>query len=100
MPPLHLSVTSETSSLSFSELAQVAAAVQKQITRDFQPVWDIEATFAAFAKLDDVPVGYWPLIVQDAIGVPEPGVHRDRNGQPIALIRFEEGWETAVSHEA
>jgi hypothetical protein len=100
MPLIHLGLTTLTQNLSFSDLAQVAGAIQKQIARDFQPIWNIEGTLDAFAKVEDVPIGYWPLIVQDAIGVPVPGVHRDPQGQPLALIRYEDGWETATSHEA
>jgi hypothetical protein len=100
MPPLHLALVTETQGVALPQLTQVAAAIQKQIVRDFAPFWEVEATCDAFARLDEVPVGYWPLIVQDAIGVPEPGVHRDPHGQPLALIRLDDDWERVVSHEA
>ena len=49
--------------LSSSDITRVAAALQKQVARDFGPVWDVKATVDAFAKLDDVPLGYWPILV-------------------------------------
>jgi hypothetical protein len=43
----------------------VSAAIQKQISRDFGPMWNVEATVDAFKKLEDVPIGYWHVLLQD-----------------------------------
>ena len=51
------------SQLSSSDVTRVAAALQKQVARDFGPQWDVKATVDAFATLDDVPLGYWPILV-------------------------------------
>ena len=53
------------SRLSSSDITRVAAALQKQMARDFGPLWDVRATVDAFASLDDVPLGYWPILVGD-----------------------------------
>ena len=66
---------------------KVAAALQKQATRDLGPIWEVSATVDAFEKLEDVPLDYWPMIVKDDIGMDgASGVHLDKNGQPFALI--------------
>ena len=82
------------------ELMRVAAALQKQATRDFAPIWGVKATVNAFLKLDDVPVGYWPVIVMDNIQqTGAGGVHLDRDGQPYALVQYDEAWSLTASHE-
>lgn len=98
MLPMHLGLVSTVAAVDFAELSVVSAAVQKQIVRDFAPLWNVEATIDAFATLDDVPVGYWPVIIVEAVA--EGGQHRDRNGQPLALIEGGPSWSLAASHEA
>jgi hypothetical protein len=77
MPTLirQLALVSESDQVSTSDAMSVAAALQKQASRDLAPVWDISATVDAFEKLEDVPLGYWPMIVRDDIGVAGAGRH-------------------------
>src|SRR5262252_8769816 len=77
--------------LSTSKITRVAAALQKQATRDFGPIWGVEATVDGFASLDDVPLGYWPIIVGQE-GQNGGGVHLDHNNQPYALVDFTRDW--------
>ncbi|MCX4820469.1 hypothetical protein OG883_11235 [Streptomyces sp. NBC_01142] len=93
-----LALVSESTRINPSQLNRVAAALQKQATRDLSPLWGIDATVDAFAELEDVPVGYWPLIVVD--DVPDAaGFHHDENGQPFSLIEFGDSWSLTASHE-
>lgn len=73
-----LALVSETQNtqISASQLTRVAAALQKQATRDFGPLWQVEATVDAFDSLDDVPLGYWPLIVVDDVPGPAGDITR------------------------
>jgi hypothetical protein len=98
MIPMQLALISTVAQVDFADLSMVSAAIQKQIVRDFEPVWNAPATIDAFATLDDVPVGYWPIIVVEAVA--HGGQHRDRNGQPFALIEGGTSWSLAASHEA
>jgi hypothetical protein len=84
--------------LSAAVVAQVAAALQKQVTRDFGPIWDITATVDAFGSLDDVPLGYWPILVGQE-GQGGGGVHLDNDNQPYALVDFTPDWTITASHE-
>src|SRR6516162_11256450 len=96
-----LAVVSEVSEITPSDLASLSAALQKQATRDFGPIWDVQATVDAFAKLEDVPLGYWPILIQDDIGQPGAlGIHLDKDNQPFALVSFADGWQLTASHEA
>lgn len=95
-----VALVADTAQVTCSQLNRVAAALQKQATRDFGPVWDITATVDGFDALEDVPVGYWPMIVRDDINTPgAAGVHLDNNGQPFALIQYNESWSLTASHE-
>jgi hypothetical protein len=93
---------SESRSVTFQELATVSAALQKQVARDLELVWDVRATVDAFARLEDVPLGYWPIIVMDNIGFDAAGIHLDNEGQPFALVTATDDndvWSLTTSHE-
>jgi hypothetical protein len=97
---IHVALISETDSIGFDEVAIVAAALNKQAARDFEPIWCIDATVDAFARLEDMPVGYWPMIIRDDIQAPgAAGYHSDDNGQPFALIQSDTNWSLTASHE-
>jgi len=96
----HVALVAEKSSIKMRELAAVAAALQKQATRDLGPIWRIEATVTAFESLEDLPLDYWPVVVKDDIGDPDAaGYHEDENGQPFALVEYSSGWTLTASHE-
>jgi hypothetical protein len=98
--PINLGLVSQTTNIDASALSQTAAALQKQVTRDFGPLWSIQATVDAFASLQDLPVGYWPIIVRDDINTPgAAGVHEDKNKQPFALVQYSNSWSLTASHE-
>ena len=96
----HIALVSKTNKIKSGELQQVAAALQKQATRDLGPIWGIEATVDAFTKLKDVPTGYWPIIIREKIDDPSAaGYHSDRYRQPFALVKHDDGWPLTCSHE-
>jgi hypothetical protein len=81
-------------------LRSVTAAIQKQITRDVSPIWAIEATVDAFERLDQVPIGYWSVIIRGDIASDQDGLHHhDVTRQPFALVRWSLNWSLTVSHE-
>ena len=62
----HLALVSESAAVGLPEVTRVSAALQKQVTRDLGQFWDMQGTVDAFASLEDVPPGYWPVIVKVA----------------------------------
>ncbi len=95
-----VALVSEIREISASELTSVAAALQKQVTRDFSPIWGVPSTVDAFTRLEDVPIGYWPIIVSKNIHDPgAAGVHLDKHGQPFSLVQYSQSWSLTVSHE-
>ena len=94
----HIALVSKTNKIKIGELQQVAAALQKQATRDLGPIWGIEATVDAFTKLKDVPTGYWPIIIREKIDDPSAaGYHSDKYRQPFALVKHDDGWPLTCS---
>src|SRR4051812_8524666 len=95
-----VALVSESSSITSSELNAVAAALQKQATRDFGPISTISATADACATPEDVPIDYWPILVQDDINEPgAAGIPLDKDGQPFSLVQAGPGWALPASHE-
>ena len=68
-----VAIISESDNVSAAEVSVAAAAIQKQVTRDFGPIWEIDATVDSFSALEDVPIDYWPIIISDEIDEPGAG---------------------------
>jgi hypothetical protein len=96
----YVALTALTDQITIEELARVAAALQTQVTRDFAPLWQINAVIAA-AAFEAIPAGYIPVIVQDTLeseGV--NGFHRTRDDDtPYIVIPYGPNWPLAASHE-
>jgi hypothetical protein len=96
----HVAIVPDSPSVTLATVSPVAAAIQKQVTRDFGPLWGISATVDAFEKLETVPVDYWPVIIKDDINQPgAAGFHTDKRGQPLSYVQSGTGWELTASHE-
>ena len=96
----HVAIVSEESRITAAELTTVAGALSKQVSRDFGPLWEVNADVAAYQRLEDVPLDYWPIIVKDDIGDPSAaGYHEDQHGQPLALVQYDASWSLTASHE-
>jgi hypothetical protein len=120
----HFAIVSLTNDLATRTILQAAAAVQKQITRDFTPFWGLSATVNAFEDLSSVPSDYHPVVL---FGDPEElmsqlefaiggqyaaelldDFERDRlsglhlnafTRQPFALVAASDTWSVTLSHE-
>jgi hypothetical protein len=99
MSIFQVAIVSQTERVLLEQVTLVSAAIQKQVTSDFQKYWDVKASVDAFGKLADVPLGYWPIIIMDKIDAPAAGYHKDKNGQPFSLVRFSPNWSLTTSHE-
>jgi len=94
-----VALVSEVPGFDFSALTAVSAALQKQVSRDVAPIWGIQSTVDAFQSLDDVPLGYWPLVITNQPLGNAAGVHMDQDGQPYALVEVSDSWSLTASHE-
>lgn len=100
-PPVHVALVVEARGVSWRGVAEIAAALQRQMVRDVAPIWGVNATVDAFPALEAVPPGYWPILVGDDFpGSESVGIHLDHLGQPFALVEASPGWSLTASHEA
>jgi len=60
---IHTALVSESDAVSARELTRVAAALDKQVIRDFGPLWGILATVDPVLNFEDIPVAFWPIII-------------------------------------
>jgi hypothetical protein len=120
----YVALVSLTREITSGNLMQVAAAVQKQVTRDFAPLWGLRAVVDAFEELKDVPSDYHPVVLfgdpDELIGRLEfeigdvnaarlveqfegnrlGGIHLNAfTRQPFALITVSDEWSVTASHE-
>ncbi len=47
------------------QLAPIVAALQIQVSRDFAPIWDVDAHLVMVGKGQPVPAGTWQLLILD-----------------------------------
>lgn len=96
----HVALVRQTNRITLDALMRASAALQKQVVRDFGPLWGVSATVDAFARLKDVPLGYWAVMIRDDIGFQgAAGIHLDKSGQPYALVQHSSDWVLTASHE-
>ncbi|HEY6582287.1 MAG TPA: hypothetical protein VIZ60_14310, partial [Rubrobacter sp.] len=67
---IHFALVSDTDTVSAREITRGAAALDKQVTRDFGPRWGVLATVDPVFSIEDIPVGYWPIVLRDNINAP------------------------------
>jgi hypothetical protein len=120
----HIALVSLTRELATRDLLRAGAAVQKQLTRDFGPIWGLRATLDTFDDLESVPSDYHPIVVfayaEELVGQLEVMIgpeytarliddfERDRltglhlnafTRQPFALVEASDAWSVTISHE-
>lgn len=95
-----IALISEASDLRPAELEKAAAAFQKQVSRDFAPIWGVEANILACKRATDAPAGSWPVAIRKDIGRPGAAAyHLDKDGTPFAVVAHIEGWTLSASHQ-
>jgi len=95
-----IALFSEIGKLGFPQLRKAVVAFQKQISRDFKPVWRLDAEIIACKSAADVPKGAWPIAVRKESGVPGAAAYHDvKKGVPFSVVEFREGWTLSASHQ-
>ena len=96
--PIHIALAPDQVQIDAAELTRVAGALSKQVDHDFAPVWKVRATVDPYARIEDIPLDAWPVIIsRNVFGA--AGYHEDENGQPYALVEFGADWSLTASHE-
>jgi hypothetical protein len=86
MGPIRTALLSTTPSVRVAEAHVIAAALQKQLSDDFEPIWGIPATIETFARPEEVPQDYWVMTIQDGLSRSGLGFHHLDHGRPVAFV--------------
>jgi hypothetical protein len=106
MKRVPVDVVVENEVVPIAEVHGVVRALQKQIDRDFSPVWDVGARLRVVRSRRDLHPGAWQLVLVDGTGGDEDGYHElTREGMPLGRVYLQTarsdatGWSTTASHE-
>jgi hypothetical protein len=95
-----VALLTKSTKVSLQELTRVSAALQRQVSRDLAPIWNVQGTVDAFVSSEDVPPGYWTITVMDTVPAKgAAGFHLDENEQPFADVQWSPEWSLTASHE-
>ena len=64
-PSIQIAVINESTVLSDADVVPIVAALQKQVTNDFRPVWGVDAALTITAAGTPPPTGSWWLVLLD-----------------------------------
>jgi hypothetical protein len=106
-PTIHIAVINESTVLADAEVAPVVAALQKQVTNDFRPVWGVDAELTIVASGTPPPPGSWWLVLLDdtdqanALGYHDLTTEGLPIGKVFAVSDLKAGtsWTVTASHE-
>jgi hypothetical protein len=106
-PTVQISVINESTVLADTDVTPVVAALQKQVTNDFRPVWGVDAELTIVAKGNQPPAGSWWLVLLDdsdqanALGYHDLTTEGLPIGKVFAASDLKAGtsWTVTASHE-
>jgi hypothetical protein len=106
-PTIHIAVINESTVLADAEVTPVVAALQKQVTNDFRPVWGVDAELTIVASGTPPPAGSWWLVLLDdtdqanALGYHDLTTEGLPIGKVFAVSDLKAGtsWTVTASHE-
>jgi len=95
-----IAIVADATSITREQLERVVAAIQTQVTRDFAPVWDVDARLLIHEQTEAVPNGMCSITIADDIGVEGRLAFQteDDGGRPYGMVRFSESWPHSLSH--
>jgi hypothetical protein len=99
MFPIRLALASRSANLDFVSLSKAANAINLQVTRDFAPIWGVNATVIALEHASSIPPGVWPVYILDQVGGDHLGFHLDDHNQPSSQVLYGPTWSLTASHE-
>jgi hypothetical protein len=100
MFPIRIGLASRSATVGLPDLTKVANAINLQVTRDFGPIWNVNATVVALPNPDAVPPGIWPVFILDQIEVKGAlGFHLTNANQPFANVLAGSTWSLTAGHE-
>jgi|HubBroStandDraft_6_1064221.scaffolds.fasta_scaffold07534_5 hypothetical protein len=104
---IQISVINESTVLADTDVAPVVAALQKQVTNDFRPMWGTDAELNIVSKGSQPPTGSWWLVLLDDSDQANALGYHDltTDGLPIGKVfaasdlKAGTSWTVTASHE-
>jgi hypothetical protein len=104
---IHVSIINESTVLTDAEIPPVMAALQKQVSGDFRPVWGVDAELKIVAKGTQPPAeSWWLVLLDDSDQASALGYHDlTPEGLPIGKVfagsdlKAGTAWTVTASHE-
>jgi hypothetical protein len=106
-PTIQISIINESTVLPDAEVLPVVAALQKQVTNDFRPVWGTDAELTLVSRGAQPPNGSWWLVLLDDSDQANALGYHDltSDGLPIGKVfagsdlKAGTSWTVTASHE-
>jgi len=89
-------VVSQSRAIGLRDTTRAAAAIQRQVLAHLYPAWGIAASIGAFFRVEDVPLGYWAVLVRDDLDPADAGVHQFEAGR-FGVATGTTAWSESVS---
>ncbi|MBV8658125.1 MAG: hypothetical protein JO142_09920 [Burkholderiales bacterium] len=107
MANIQIAVINASTLMSDADISAAIPALQTQISRDFAPVWGVDASLRFVPKgQNPLPTEWWLTVVDDPDHANSLGYHDlTKQGLPIAKIfartiqHYKESWTVTASHE-
>jgi len=100
--PIRIGLVDMTGFIDPNTMAEVASALNMQVTRDLPQYWKVNATVSYLADAKKVPAGVWPVQLVTKLPPGEGGFHLTKHNQPYARViakRNSNEWTIDASHE-
>src|SRR5579864_4698159 len=102
-----ISVINESTVLADADIAPAVAALKKQVTNDFRPVWGVDAELTMIGKTSQPPAGSWWLVILDDSDQAGALGYHDLTSEGLPLgkvfaatdLKFGSNWTVTASHE-
>lgn len=107
MAQIKISISNESTVLTDDQVSNVVPALQTQVTRDFAPVWGVDADLDFVPKGQPAPTGHWWLVVLDNSDQAGALGYHDMTSEGLPLGKVFAGtdkafgaqWTVTASHE-
>src|SRR6266571_1760136 len=107
MPLPVIAISNASTCLTDSQVEAVLPALQKQVSDDFKPYWELDCTLTFLASNQTLTLGWWQIVVTDspdqagALGYHEMTSAGTPLGKVFAKLDMENGssWTATLSHE-
>jgi hypothetical protein len=98
--PSFISVVPISDKFRREDVMWAVGALNKQIIRDFGPIWGVTASVDIAPSLDRVTPGKWKIALVDDISVDGLSAFHGWVGtMPYALVEYSKTWTISLSHE-